>query len=114
MIYCATKFTYDRDRRRFTAEASDFGPAPFMHRVYNDAMDMGIKVRGKNSVVLFYLTTERKDAEGDVKQGGQGQHWFRKQSANPDRAQECIALLAWKNHQRHDATQYPNQRETQA
>ena len=66
MIYCATQFTYDRDRRRFTAEASDFGPAPFMHRVYNDAMDMGIKVRGKNSVVLFYLTTERKDAEGDV------------------------------------------------
>lgn len=50
----------------FAAEASDFGKSPFMHRVYNDSLDMGIRVQGKVHQVLFLLDEECRNADGDV------------------------------------------------
>ena len=66
MIYCATKFTYDRDRRRFTAEASDLNRGVIFDWVpgINNA---GLSVRNPRTgnVVRFMIVNRRKD-DGDT------------------------------------------------
>lgn len=49
------------------AEASDIGLRDFV-RLYDDAADVGLWIQNRNSgaSVAFYLSEERRDADGDV------------------------------------------------
>jgi hypothetical protein len=35
-------------------------------QIYDDACDVGIAIRGKHHLIRFYLSSQDKDAEGDV------------------------------------------------
>lgn len=71
----SNRFHYD-GRRRFVAEASDFGPLreavrfghPFLSQAFDDAADVGFRMvsakTGKS--VLFTLTNTIEDNDGDV------------------------------------------------
>lgn len=67
------KFSYDNGDCVFVAEASTLGftaarggGEAMLRRIYDDACDVGIAIRGRNDVVWFYLESEDRDREGDV------------------------------------------------
>ena len=50
----------------FTTFASDLKPHKFLQRVFKDAMDLGFKLKGKTHEVLFLLSEEQRNSDGDV------------------------------------------------
>jgi hypothetical protein len=68
-----SKFSYDSGDCVFVAEASDLsftasrgGGEAMLRRIYDDACDVGIAIRGNNDVVWFYLASEDRNRDGEI------------------------------------------------
>lgn len=65
----STRFSYDPKDRTFSAERSDLNVSTTFGRIYDDAADLGFAMRSSRTgrVVLFALTREERDADGDAR-----------------------------------------------
>lgn len=59
-----SKFTTNHTTRVMVTEASDVGFTE-CHRLYDDACDEGICIRGRRKTLTFYLKEVRKDSSGE-------------------------------------------------
>lgn len=67
-VYSSKFFSYHKETNTLVAEHSDMNNAPILNRIYDDACDVGFKIRSERTGVekLFYFTHVDKDGEGDV------------------------------------------------
>lgn len=57
------QLSFDRDRKGFTADISSTAG---LGRVYDDAVDQGLTVVGRERSVVFVVIDEHRDNEGDT------------------------------------------------
>ena len=61
------KFSVSLESKTLVTEHSDLGRAvQLQQRLYDDACDVGIAIRGKGGVTVWFLHEEKKDDEGDL------------------------------------------------
>ena len=60
------RFSVSREEKSLLAEHSDLGRVQLQQRLYDDACDVGIAIRGKGGVTVWYLHEEQCDREGDL------------------------------------------------
>lgn len=57
------QFTFDKGRKMLMAEASDL-PTDAISRVFDDACDVGVKIKGRTMTRIFVLErTKQRDGE---------------------------------------------------
>lgn len=61
-------FTFENDKNRMVAEASDIGWKNIFDQLFDDAYDIGLAIRSERTkkVVYFHVAEEIKDQEGDI------------------------------------------------
>jgi hypothetical protein len=65
--YPVERFHWSREEAELSCEISDLGPGFRFERIYDDACDLGIAIRGtKGGVWKFALADSDKDAEGCI------------------------------------------------
>jgi hypothetical protein len=61
------QFTYNKERREYVSEISDFGPSFRFDRIYDDAADRGFTLQSRTGKVAnFYVDDVKKDNDGDI------------------------------------------------
>jgi hypothetical protein len=67
VTYNSKLFHYDKERKKFVAEASTLGN-PTFSKLYNDACDIGFLLESARTgtVVMYVVVQEKRDREDDI------------------------------------------------